>query len=393
MQPGPLSILIVEDNEAARNSLSNLLTMRYPEMVVHCSDNGLSGLECFKAYSPDLVVTDISMPALDGISMAAEIKQLNPEVAIIALTSYTDIRFLLKSIEIGIDHYLLKPLVCEKLYAVIDKNLTLISDLSHRKQMEAALLKSQNDLKLANEQLEQRVNERTAELQVLIREQEAFSYSVSHDLRAPLRHMNNFSAILVEEYRESLPAPARDYLDRIRSASRRMGDLIDHLLELSRVGRAQIKVGPVNLSKLASATLNQLQEADPKRLAEISIQKDLTARGDHALLGQLLENLIGNAWKYTSQKPVAHIQFGKTSLSGQPTYFVRDNGAGFDMAYKHNLFEAFQRLHSSEFEGDGIGLATAQRIIHRHGGEIWAEGMVDQGATFYFTLPGHGRPR
>jgi len=387
VQKGSLSILIVEDDDAARGSLCNLTAMNYPGVVIRSADNGKSGLECFAKYRPGIVLTDISMPVMDGISMAAEMKSLNPEAVIIALTSYSDTRFLLKSIEIGIDHYLLKPLVCEKLYAVIDKNINGITQNSRRKQMEIALLKSQNDLKMANELLEQRVSERTADLQASIREQESFSYSVSHDLRAPLRHINSFSAILVEEYGVQIPLEAHGYLERIRSASSRMGALIDHLLELSRVGRAQIKLGPVDLSELAGTILRMLQETEPQRSLECRIEEGITVLGDQSLLRQLLENLLGNAWKYTAQKPCARIEFGRTFVLKQPALFVKDNGAGFDMEYKEKLFGAFQRLHGSEFAGDGIGLTTAQRIIHRHGGHIWAEGRVDEGATFYFTLP------
>ncbi len=387
MQPGPLAILIVEDDAAARSSLCNQIGMRYPALAVHSADNGQSGLECFTMHSPDIVITDIQMPFMDGIGMAAEIKSLNPEVAIIALTSHTDVGFLLRCIEIGIDHYLLKPTICEKLYAVIDKNINVISALFHRKQIEVALLKSQKDLELANELLEQRVSERTADLKAALLEQESFSYSVSHDLRAPLRHINSFSAILNEEFEEHLPGEARNYLDRIRTASNKMGALIDHLLELSQVGRSQINLEPLDLSEVATSILDTLKEAEPKRCVEIVIENGITVLGDPSLLRQLFENLLGNAWKYTSNALSARIEFGCTVLAGQPTFFVKDDGAGFDMAYKANLFKTFQRLHGAEFEGCGIGLATAQRIIQRHGGRIWAEGMVDQGATFYFTLP------
>jgi signal transduction histidine kinase len=384
---GPISILVVEDDPAALSSLCNLTAMDYPELVIHCADSGQAGLEAYLEHRPEIVVTDISMPVMDGIQMAAEIKSVNAETAIIALTSFLDTRFLLKSIEIGIDHYLLKPLVWDKLHAVLQKNILLITESSRRKQMELALLKSQYDLKMANELLEQRVSERTADLQAAIREQESFSYSVSHDLRAPLRHINSFSAILVEEYGEQVPEGARLYLDRIRSASSRMGALIDHLLELSRVGRAEIKPGPVDLSALANSILAMLQETEPQRRLEFIVEKGITVLGDQALLGQLLENLLGNAWKYTAGKEAARIEFGRSFANKQQAFFIRDNGAGFDMAYKDNLFKAFQRLHGSEFAGDGIGLTTAQRIIHRHGGSIWAEGEPDQGATFYFTLP------
>jgi len=382
-----LSILIVEDDAAARQSLVNLASLRYPDVAIHCADNGLSGLESFARHSPHIVVTDITMPVMDGISMAGQIKSLHPEVAVIALTAYSDTSFLMKSIEIGIDHYLLKPVDSDKLFAIIDKMIAGITEVWRRKHIENALRVSESELKAANELLELRVNERTADLQAAIQEQESFSYSVSHDLRAPLRHINSFSAILMEEFGEALPKQARGYLERIRGASCRMGALIDHLLELSRVGRTEIHLGPVNLSGLAATILAGLQETDPWRSVETGIEENIIVLGDESLLRQLLENLLGNAWKYTSKRSVARIEFGSTKIAGEPVLLVRDNGAGFEMKYQENLFVAFQRLHSGEFEGDGIGLTTAQRIIHRHGGDIWGEGEVDKGATFYFTLP------
>ncbi len=389
MRTQPLSILIVEDDADTLVSLCNLTAMRYPHISIHCSDQGKNALETYLRHSPDIVVTDISMPVMDGISMAAEMKALNPDVAIIAFTSYTESSYLLRAIEVGIDNYLLKPLLCEKLYAVIDKQIRLKNELARRKQVERALLKSQNELQMANVLLEQRVKERTADLQASIIELESFSYSVSHDLRAPLRHINSFSTILAEEFADELPEAARLYLERIGKASTRMGALIDHLLQLSRVGRAELKLGPVDLSEMAQGIVSSLQETYPERCVQVAVDDDMTVLGDQELMTRLLENLLGNAWKYTSKKPLAHIEFGKTALAGQETFFVKDDGAGFDMAYKDNLFVAFQRLHSGEFEGDGIGLATAQRIVHRHGGHIWAGGGVDQGATFFFTLPVH----
>lgn len=265
--------------------------------------------------------------------------------------------------------------------------LSVVRNITERKQMQDALLKNQEDLKLANELLEQRVSERTADLEAAIREQESFSYSVSHDLRAPLRHINCFSTILLEEHSEDLPVQARSYLDRICIASSRMGSLIDHLLELSRVTRMPLQVGTVDLSELAATTLRMFEETDPGRSAEQVIEQGITVLGDSALLRQLLENLLGNSWKYTSKKPSARIEFGRCLLCGQEAYFVKDNGAGFDMTYRQKLFDTFGRLHGAEYEGVGIGLATAQRIVERHGGRIWAEGEVDLGATFYFTLP------
>lgn len=260
-------------------------------------------------------------------------------------------------------------------------------DISDRLQLEQDLLKYQSKLQVANETLERRVMERTEALKSAIQEMEAFSYTVSHDLRAPLRHINSFSAILREEYGAEMPAEARSYLDRIGTASSKMGALIDDLLTLSRVSRTELAQHPVNLSDLAAELLCMYRETDPQRTVTASISEGLTACGDRTLLRQLLDNLLGNAWKYTSSKPSAHIEFGAEMLPTGEVFFVRDDGVGFDMDYKEKLFAAFERLHGSEFPGLGIGLATSQRIVKRHGGVIWAEGKVGEGATFYFALP------
>lgn len=260
-------------------------------------------------------------------------------------------------------------------------------DLTERLQMEENLRQYQNRLELANETLEQRVLERTEELQSVIREQEAFSYSVSHDLRAPLRHINSFSAIVLEEYGVDLPDEGRAYLQRICAASSKMGALIDDLLELSRVARTAINLEPVPLSEFAVQILQRYQETEPHRVVSSSVVMGITVLGDRVLLRQLLENLLGNAWKYTTEEASARIEFGVTRIAGAEAFFVKDNGVGFDMGYKEKLFRAFERLHGSEFPGTGVGLATAERIVKRHGGSIWAEGKVGDGATFYFTLP------
>ncbi|HEX7406693.1 MAG TPA: PAS domain S-box protein [Candidatus Binatia bacterium] len=215
----------------------------------------------------------------------------------------------------------------------------------------------------------------------------AFSYSVSHDLQAPLRHVNGFSKLLLGGYADKLDERGKHYLDRVCSATERMGQLINDLLSLSQVVRGDMQWQPVNLSALAQTIAEELQKTQPDRQVEFVIATDLVTRGDAGLLRVVLDNLLGNAWKYTSKHPRARIEFGFMQVNGQPAYFMRDDGAGFDMAYAGKLFGAFQRLHrSNEFEGSGIGLATVRRIIHRHGGRIWAEGAVEQGATFYFTL-------
>ncbi|MBN2389553.1 MAG: substrate-binding domain-containing protein [Anaerolineae bacterium] len=236
-------------------------------------------------------------------------------------------------------------------------------------------------------ELEHRVAERTAELVTTNKELESFSYSVSHDLRAPLRSIDGFSQALLEDYHGQLDEIGRDYLQRVRRASQRMGQLIDGMLNLSRLTRGEMYRQPVNLSTLATEIAQELQGTDPERQVAFVIAPNINIEGDVRLLRAALQNLFSNAWKFTGGRADTHIEFGVLEKDGGLTYFVRDNGVGFDMNYADKLFTAFQRLHSpNEFEGNGIGLATVQRIIHRHGGQIWAESTLEKGATFYFTL-------
>jgi PAS domain S-box-containing protein len=253
-------------------------------------------------------------------------------------------------------------------------------DITERKLNEQAL----RDL---TAQLESRVRERTAELETANRELEAFSYSVSHDLRAPLRAIDGFSRVLLEDHAGRLDAEAQSYLERIRKAVQRMGALIDDMLQLARVTRAEIHETTVDLSRIAEETVAELRAASPGRHVEFVAARGLRARGDPRLLHVVLANLVGNAWKFTARTPQPRIEFGALRQDGLDTYYVRDNGAGFEMQYAGKLFGAFQRLHSDrEFAGTGIGLATVARIVHRHHGRVWAEGSPGAGATFYFTL-------
>ncbi len=255
-------------------------------------------------------------------------------------------------------------------------NANLQNEIIERRQAEEEVKRQQIELARSN-----------AELVMANTELESFSYSVSHDLRAPLRAVDGFSHALLEDCADGLDDTAKDYLNRIRAATQRMGSLIDDLLNLSRLSRTEMHRQSLDISALACSIASDLQKAQPERRIELRIEDGLKTTADPGLLRVVLENLLSNAWKFTSKQESARIEFGMARGNGAPAYFVRDDGVGFDPAYADRLFGAFQRLHAmTEFAGTGVGLATVQRIVHRHGGRIWAESAVGQGATFYFTM-------
>jgi len=258
--------------------------------------------------------------------------------------------------------------------------LGISEDITERKQ-------SDDRIRQWNSELEKRVEQRTAQLELTNQELESFAYSISHDLRAPLRAMEGYAHILIDEFGPALGDDGLKYLNRIKINTLRMANLIDDLLNLSRITRRAINRKPIDLCILANEIITQLREDQPERQVEFIMGAEMTAMGDPGLIEVVLSNLLKNAWKYSRKCEKAVIEFGCQTQNGKPSYFIRDNGAGFEMAFADKLFKPFQRLHSDEdFEGTGIGLAMVQRIIHRHGGHVWAEGVVNQGATFFFTL-------
>ena len=251
---------------------------------------------------------------------------------------------------------------------------------------------AQQEIHRLNAELESRVRERTAELTTANKELESFAYSISHDLRAPLRGIDGFSHLLAEEYGERLDAQGKSYLERVRAAAQRMGTLIDDILELSRVSRHSMRRSQVDLSRLAHEILDELKQGAPAHALTVSIAEGCTAFGDPQLLRVMMQNLLENAWKYSGREAAPRIEFGRETQDGETVLFVRDNGVGFDMKYADRLFTPFQRLHKpEEFEGTGIGLATVARIVHRHGGRVWAESAAGKGTVLRFTLPNIGK--
>jgi PAS domain S-box-containing protein len=270
-----------------------------------------------------------------------------------------------------------KPLVSQNALLVT----SAIREITERKRVEKQISELNKELKI-----------RAGELETANKELEAFSYSVSHDLRSPLQNIDGFSQILMEEYANRLDSEGRDYVQRLRGSCQHMEEIIDALLALSNMARHDLVLDRVDLSTMAKSVVAELKQKDPDRLVDWVIAEGLTAEADGPLLRVVLENLFGNAWKFTAQRPRGRVEFGALpQCNGARTYFVKDDGAGFDMARAENLFAPFKRLHDqSQFRGTGIGLATVQRVIHRHHGKIWAEGEVDRGATFCFTLNGEG---
>jgi two-component system sensor histidine kinase/response regulator len=383
-----VNILLVDDQPANLVALEAMLQGLGQNLIK--AESGREALKWLLTHDFAVILLDVKMPEMDGFETALLIRQRDKSrhTPILFLTAADSSQnHAVRGYAVGAVDYLVKPVVPE----FVRSKVAVFVELAKKTE----LLRRQAQLLAESEQAAVRLAETRAELvrdlEHKNRELESFSYAVSHDLRAPLRRIDSFSRAVLESQGERLDESGRRFLSRVREASQHMSQLIDDVLYLSRVTRADLREQEVDLSALARLILARLREGEPERVVEVKIRPGVVVTGDGQLLRIALENLLENAWKFTSRQAESRIEFGVTQVAGEPTYFVRDNGAGFDMTYADRLFGPFQRLHpQNEFPGSGIGLATVQRIIHRHGGRVWAEGLVGQGATFQFTL---GRAR
>ncbi len=396
---GRASLLLVDDQPEGLLALEAMLEGLGQDLV-----KARSGAEALRHVAEKdfaLVLLDVRMPGMDGLETARRIRESgrSRDTPLIFVTAGSDSDTLvIQGYALGAVDYIVKPVVPEILRSKVSVFVELArkTDLVRRQAREmqrlneslrsqvARLERAEREIRSLNVRLERRAEELLAVNQEL----EAFSYSVSHDLQEPLRGIDGFTQALVEDWAGALGPEGQDQLRRVRAAAQRMGRLIDDLLQLSRVTRAELHSVPVDLSALAREVAGELRERDPARAVDFRIPDGIAARGDPRLLRLVLQNLMGNAWKFTSRRPDAVIEFSATPGDRGVTYGVRDNGVGFDMAFAGKLFRPFQRLHlRSEFAGSGVGLATVQRIVRRHGGRAWGEGEVGRGASFHFTLP------
>ena len=369
-----VDILLVDDDATKRFALKATLAPLDQNVVEAAS--GPDALRQLLKQDFAVILLDVRMPGMDGFEAAQLIRQrprseLTPIIFVTALDrAETDMG---RGYDLGAVDFVFAPVVP----AIMRAKVTVFVDL----------YKAQQELRRYRTQLERLVQERTTALTAINRELEAFSYSVSHDLRAPLLSFNGLNRTLLDDYGDALDPRAKDYLQRMRLASERMTSVFDGLQTLFRLTSGEIHREPCDIGAMADEVVSEMRAANPSRKVEVEIASGMTASADPRLARILLTNLISNAFKFTSKQPVARIEVGTEIVDGDTRLFVRDNGVGFDMIYAHKLFGAFQRLHSqSEFPGAGIGLATVRRIVNRHGGRTWAEGAVGEGATFYFVL-------
>lgn len=409
-----MTILVVDDHEENRYQLQVLLVGNKFEVVT--AVNGADALEKARRNPPDVIISDILMPVMDGFTLCREWKKderLRSIPFVFYTATYTEDRDREFALSLGAEKFFVKPTEPEVLVASIREVLGLaqrrLKDSGRDRvqtpnEDEAVYLKQYNEVliqklehKMAqleqnNRELDERVKQRTAELSIAAKQLEAFSYSVAHDLKAPLRAIAGFANILVEDYAPKLNENGKRVIGVIKENTEKMGRLIDDLLKLSYLGRQAMNFVDLDMTALAHAVSAELKEAlFHERLIEVIVKPLPSARADATLAKQILTNLISNAMKFTAGQKRALIEIGGYDKEGERIYYIKDNGAGFDMKYAKKLFEPFERLHTAEeFGGTGIGLAIVSSAVQRHGGRVWTEAAVGQGATFYFTLPRGG---
>jgi DNA-binding response OmpR family regulator len=392
---GPKKILAVDDSETYLQALADALPQDSYDVVL--ARSGEEALELLAVQPVDCILLDLMMPGLGGLETCRRLKSVAilRDIPVVMLTAAEDRETMIEGLGAGADDFISKSSDFAVLHARVGAQLRrkqfedenrLFREQLLEKELEAAEARSAKDVAEVRAAL-------VEELELKNKELDAFSYSVAHDLRAPLRSIDGFSQALLEDYADKLDDTGQQYLRYVRESAQQMAELIDNLLDLSRITRSELVRGALDLTSIAHEVTGRLRRQNPKQDVSAVVADGLLAEGDARLLTVVFENLLGNAWKFSSKRADATIEVGAVDRDARRAFFVRDNGAGFDMAYAAKLFGVFQRLHSSaEFEGSGIGLATVQRIIHRHGGRVWAEGEVGRGATFFFTLEGGHHP-
>ncbi len=431
-----MKILCVDDKPENLYLLESMLKGAACGYEVVCAHNGVEALKKLEQDKINLIISDILMPQMDGFELCHQVK-LRTETRHIPFIFYTATYTEKKDEELGLrlgaSRFIIKPMEPEKFLAIIcgviqeyeagqllvppapgeeeevllkAYNLRLVRKLDKKfQQLEATTQKlrtalhekerevverrkAEEEVRKLNAELSGRVQQRTAELEAANKDLETFAFAVSHDLRAPLRSIAGFSDMLATNWRDKLDPESRVFLDRVRAEAQRMSQLIQGLLQLSRTRRAEMRQEKINLSQMAREIEADLRRQQPERQVEFRILPDMTVSGDPVLLRSVLQNLLGNAWKFTANVSTACVEFGQLKQEGQTVYYVLDNGAGFNMECADKLFIPFQRLHpANEFPGIGMGLVTVQQIIRQHRGKIWAKAAEGKGATFYFTLP------
>lgn len=365
----PTRLLIVDDEEAQMKALCNIL--REQGYVTSGFNSAAQALSALRSKSFDLLLTDLMMPETDGIGLLNMALKIDPNIVGIVMTGQATIDSAVQAMKAGALDYIRKPFKLSVILPVLSRALAV------------------RQLRLDKAALELRVRERTAELEAANHELEAFAHSVSHDLRAPLRHLEAYLNIVLADFSAQIPPDAQNMLNQSLVSAKRMGHLIEDLLRLSRLGQQPLGKERVHLTALVKEVLEELRKDQTERKVEIIVGELGDCDADPALLKQVFINLLSNALKFTRPKARALIEVFSTREESQIIYTIRDNGVGFDMKYAEKLFGVFERLHScDEFEGTGVGLSLVQRIVQRHGGRVWADAEPDKGATFSFSIPG-----